>query len=107
MIVYDLKGMLTSAIPVAVDEYLTAQESAELNSGNLVLSDTKSMIFVESFENKDVSIAFMKKFVEESDLKTKFIGEKFDIFVISEDNFDLFYKTKDISSYLNFFDKHY
>ena len=50
---------------------------------------------------------FKRNFDQEVDLKTKFIGEKFDIFVITEDNFDLFYKTKDISSYLNFFEKHY
>jgi len=106
VIVYNIKDNLTTEVPETVDQYLSEKELG-LNTGNLVLSEDKSMIFVDSFKNKRQAYKFMLEFTEEADINSKFKGEKFDIFVITEDNFDLFYKTKDISSYLNFFEKHY
>ena len=107
VVVYNIVGTLTTDVPKAVDEYLSANSFDGLNTGNLVLSDSKSMIFIDSFPGKPGAQAFMTSFNNQIDLDSKFKGQKFDIFVITEDNFDLFYKTKDINSYLNFFDKHY
>ena len=107
VVVYDIKGNLTTDVPIAIDEYLKSKNLNSLKTGNLVLNETKSMIFVDSFEERENAKEFFRTFNEDVDLKEKFKGEKFDVFVITEDNFDLFYKTKDVSSYLNFFEKHY
>ena len=65
------------------------------------------MIFIDSFPGKASALNFMELFSSTSSLKDTFKGEKFDLFVITQDNFDIFYKTKDVGSYLNFFEKNY
>lgn len=107
VIVYNAKGSLTSELPTVVDDYIKQKNLVSLKTGNLVLSESKSMIFIDSFPGKGTAGSFYGKFKNEVQLNEQFKGEKFDIFVITEDNFDIFYKTKDISSYLNFFEKHY
>ncbi|MEM0938537.1 MAG: methyltransferase [Bacteroidota bacterium] len=107
VITYDTKGSLTLDIPKVIDDYLKEKKLINLKTGNLVLSESKSMIFVDAFPGKSTSKSFYDSFIKEVNLKDQFKGEKFCVFVMTEDNFDIFYKTKDISSYLNFFEKHY
>lgn len=107
VVVYESKDDLTTEVPSIIDNYVLRKNLPNLHSGNLVLSESNSMIFVDSFVGKRQAIEFYSNFQKEMKLKEKFKGNKFDIFVITEDNFDLFYKTKDISTYLNFFERNY
>ncbi|MEM8938064.1 MAG: tetratricopeptide repeat protein [Bacteroidota bacterium] len=107
VVIYDTKGSLTLDVPKVVDGYLKEKKLINLKTGNLVLSESKSMVFVDAFPGKSTAKSFYNSFKEKVDLKGQFKGEKFEVFIITEDNFDVFYKTKDISSYLNFFEKYY
>lgn len=72
------------------------------------LLDTKSqMIVVKQMKNKDVAMAYYE---EVSDLESVFdpvedIG--YSIFVIDDKNFPLFYQSKDVGQYENFFAQNY
>ena len=65
------------------------------------------MLLVNDFPGKGSAEGFSKMFKNNISLSDTFKGEKIELFVITEDNFDIFYKTKDVSAYLNFFEKHY
>ena len=78
-----------------------------LKTGNLILSDDKSMLLVNSIPGKSTATNFLNTFNDEADLKNTFKGQKLDVFVITEDNFDIFYQTKDVSAYKAFFEKFY
>ncbi|MEQ9402575.1 MAG: tetratricopeptide repeat protein [Cyclobacteriaceae bacterium] len=107
VLVYEIKNSLTSSIPALVDNFLTENSFSTLNTGNLILDATKSMILVNDFPGKATAKGFKTLFMADSQVKETFKGEKIEVFVITKDNFDIFYKTKDISAYLNFFEKHY
>lgn len=107
VIVYDLKSDMTDKLPPVVDDYLKKKNLSNLRTGNLILSDQKSMLLINVFPGRGTAVNFMKSFNEEVNLSETFKGQKFDVFVITEDNFDIFYQTKDVSAYLTFFDKHY
>ena len=107
IIVYDIDSELTDKLPPVVDSYLSENNLNNLRTGNLILSNTKSMLLISKFPGKGTAEAFMRVFKEEVKPKSKFKGQKIDLFVITDDNFDIFYQTKDISSYLTFFEKHY
>lgn len=107
VIVYDIKQDLIQSLPGVVDDFLTQENFARLKTGNLILSDEKSMLLVNDFPGKGSATSFLQLFESKVLLKDQFKGEKFDVFVITEDNFDIFYKTKDVSAYLNFFEKNY
>ncbi|WP_144017308.1 type IX secretion system periplasmic lipoprotein PorW/SprE [Ekhidna lutea] len=107
VIAYDIKSDMTDKLPPIVDEYLKEKNLTTLKTGNLILSDQKSMLLVNIFPGKGTAISFMKSINQELNLKETFKGQKFDVFVITEDNFDIFYQTKDVSAYLSFFEKHY
>ncbi|MEM6830408.1 MAG: hypothetical protein AAF551_07810, partial [Bacteroidota bacterium] len=64
-------------------------------------------LLVNEFPGKATAEGFSKLFKENVSLSENFKGEKVDVFVITQDNFDIFYRTKDLSAYLNFFEKHY
>ncbi len=107
VLVYTIKASLTSGVPSVVDEFLKENNFSTLKTGNLILDKTKSMILVNDFPGKATAEGFTDMFLQKVSLADKFKGEKIEVFVITEDNFDIFYKTKDVSAYLNFFEKHY
>ena len=107
IIVYNLDSDLSNKLPPLVDEYLEEKNFSNLRTGNLILSDEKSMLLVNIFPGKGTAVNFLTDFNEEINLKDVFKGQMFDLFVITEDNFDIFYQTKDVSAYLAFFEKHY
>ena len=107
ILVYRVKGSLAPKISDLVDTFLSDQNFTSLKTGNLILDQSQSMILVNDFPGKATAISFSKLFLDNKDVTDQFKGEKVDAFVITEDNFDIFYKTKDVSAYLNFFEKHY
>jgi len=107
VVIYPIEGSLSNQVRDEVAAYLESKNLKNLKTGNLTLSEKNAMIFVNSFPGKGTAINFYKSFMSETTLKDKFKGKKFDIFVITDDNFDIFYRTKDIDSYLNFFQKNY
>lgn len=107
VLVYEIKEPLTSKIPALIDDFLQENSFTTLKTGNLILDQSKSMILVNDFPGKGTAEGFVKLFSEKISLSDIFKGEKIEVFVITEDNFEVFYKTKDISAYLNFFEKHY
>ncbi len=107
VIVYDIEEELTSKIPKLVDGFLEKNNFITLQTGNLILNQTKSMVLVNDFPGRGTSVEFANMFNAQVLLEEQVKGSKIDVFVITEDNFDIFYKTKDISAYLNFFEKHY
>ncbi|WP_420576901.1 tetratricopeptide repeat protein [Ekhidna sp.] len=107
VIVYDIKSDMSDKLPSLVTNYLKEKNLSNLKTGNLILSDEKSMLLINIFPGKSTAVNFMNSFKEEINLRDTFKGQKFEVFVITEDNFDIFYRTKDVSAYLTFFEKHY
>lgn len=107
VIVYDIKSDITNKLTPLVDDYLKNNNLNNLKTGNLILSESKSMLLVNVFPGKGTAVNFQQSFEEKMTLKDTFKGIKFDVFVITEDNFDILYRTKDVSAYLTFFEKNY
>ncbi len=107
VVLYDIKQELIQELPKTVDEFLEKNNLSTLKTGNLILSDEKSMLLVNDFTERQNAQEFLSQFTDQVSLKEQFKGERFDIFVITEDNFNIFYKTKDVSAYLNFFENNY
>lgn len=107
IVVYDINSGLIDELTPIVDDYLKSKNLTNLKTGNLILSDDKSMLLVNVFPGKGTATNFLKSFNQEVDIKETFKGSKFDVFVITEDNFDILYRTKDVSAYLTFFEKNY
>ena len=65
------------------------------------------MILVKQFADKATALQFYDKFNgPESPLKDVAGAITYN-FVLTEDNFNIFYRVKDFQSYLIFFNKHY
>lgn len=107
VIVYDIKSDMTTELAPLIDNYLESKNLSNLKTGNLILSEEKSMLLINIFPGKGTISSFQKSFEEEVTLKETFKGSKFDVFAITEDNFDILYRTKDVSAYMTFFEKHY
>ncbi|MEP1923193.1 MAG: methyltransferase [Ekhidna sp.] len=107
IVVYNIDSDIADQLTPLVDNYLSDKNLSNLKTGNLILSDEKSMLLVNVFPGKGTASNFLKSFNQEVDLKETFKGSKFDVFVITEDNFDILYRTKDVSAYLTFFEKNY
>lgn len=104
--------------------YKSSQENAELVTdmitgyfevtnqpnekfGNILLSESHSMLVISDLIDGESAMQFKKDFESKSKPFETLKGEEHFIFVISEENFDKLYKTKDIESYRSFFDKNY
>jgi tetratricopeptide (TPR) repeat protein len=96
----DLKTSVSSLI----DDYLSIQNS-NLITGNMVFDKTYSIAMVTPFSNLEAAQKFRSEI--EVNLLTSAEKEKWINLIMTKENFDIFYKTKDLDSYLTFFDKYY
>ncbi len=106
VVVYANKSGLSESIPSEIDKFIR-DNSFALKTGNLVLDEKNAMVMINEFPGKGSAVKFVQKMASDLTLSETYKGETFYYLAISEDNFDVFYQTKDLDAYLNFFEKNY
>jgi len=108
ILVYSNSDNLSEILPEELENYnVGLLEDNHLTVGNLILDDNKSMVLVTEFPGKSIATAYLYAFIENNNLLISYPNSKFDIFVITKDNFNIFYQTKALDPYLKFFDENY
>jgi len=95
-----------AAATALFDGFLKTQDNS-LKSGNLLLSDEHSMTVVNNIQDKEAAAKLFSAFSALLSNAEAFKGIRYNTFILTEENFDILYKTKDIESYKTFFEKNY
>jgi tetratricopeptide (TPR) repeat protein len=82
-------------------------KDSKLKVSNLILNDTYTLTLVSDLTGLTTAKEYYKSFSEKRDALTELKSYKFSYFVITKDNFDIFYRTKGIDEYTRFFEKNY
>lgn len=103
--VYETDQELSDALPQYF-RTLIPQESA-LKIGNLILDENRSMVLISEFTDRQSAVDFNSEVdIEKPAEKINKTG-KFSNFVITKDNFNILYQTKELDTYLKFYRKNY
>lgn len=79
----------------------------KLNTSHLVLNDELAITFVSDLETKKAAVEYFRSFTENLPTIPDLGNHKFNNFVITKENFDIFYRTKGLNEYIRFFEKNY
>ena len=74
---------------------------------NLILNDEKTITLVTEFADRKAALSYFDKFLAQIATAKPLSSYKFYSFVITKDNFQIFYRTKALDEYLTFFDRNY
>ncbi len=85
----------------------SAFKDLNLRTSNLILNDQYNLTFVADLPGISAAIDYYITFAEKLQDLGALRNHKFDNFVITKDNFDIFYRTKGLDEYLLFFQKNY
>ncbi|WP_085516130.1 type IX secretion system periplasmic lipoprotein PorW/SprE [Marivirga sericea] len=99
-----LSGVLPEEIEAFGEKFFPDQN---LNAGNLVFNDEYSMVLLSEFNQKNAAEAFYKKFNSDLSPLKNFSSLNFSNFIISKDNFQIYYQAKVVDSYTEFFNSNY
>lgn len=78
-----------------------------LKTGSLIFNDDFSLILVNDLPDKQLSQKYYDYFHANIDFIQSNTSFNFNNFVITKDNFDILYRSKDIEGYIEFFDENY
>ncbi|MBX2964771.1 MAG: tetratricopeptide repeat protein [Cyclobacteriaceae bacterium] len=81
--------------------------SAGLKVSNLIFDETHSITFVSGLTGLKDAQQYYRTFIEKQPTLNALKPHKFNTFVITKNNFDIFYRTKGLHEYLQFFEKNY
>lgn len=98
-----------SAVVTSVMEKFNRQNFKDnaLKTSNLTLDERYNITFVSELTRLSSAIEFKITFNEKLAQLTELRNHKFNTFVITKDNFDIFYRTKGLDEYIQFFEKNY
>ena len=90
-------------------ESFNQTEFKELNLkvSTLILNDAYTLTLVSDLPRLSSALEYYRTFTEKQATFTGLKDHKFSSFVITKDNFDIFYRTKGLDEYLQFFQKNY
>lgn len=106
ILVYPPKSSMASTVLEDMDNFIK-ENGLSLKTGNIVLDENNAMILVSEFPTKRTADTFLRLLNESMSPSEKYKGEKIYPLVITKENFEILYETKDLETYLTFFDKFY
>ena len=77
-----------------------------LTASSLIFEKNQAMVLVQEFINKKDALSYYQALQQQGFLDN-YSSEDFSTFVITSENFEIFYQTKDLSGYLSFFNNFY
>ncbi|QSE98344.1 type IX secretion system periplasmic lipoprotein PorW/SprE [Fulvivirga lutea] len=107
VLAYEIKSNLSDPITNAINSFNTSSQFDGLKTSNLILNDEYALILVSDFEDKQEALSYYNSFLKQDPIKEPIRDSKFYKFVITKDNFNIFYQSKEIDTYLSFFTKNY
>jgi tetratricopeptide (TPR) repeat protein len=108
VLVYRNTNKISDKISEAIEIFNKAAfRDRKLSTTNLVFHDDFVLTIVTDFPDRLSSVSYFDKFMAELSTNKTFASHKFDTFVITKNNFDIFYRTKALDEYLTFFDRNY
>lgn len=99
-----LDGVVSGALETFNQKVFPGQG---LKTTNLILNDDYGITFVADLNGKNAAIDYFKSFIENRPTMTGLRTYNLSNFVITKDNFDIFYRTKGLDEYIQFFEKNY
>ena len=92
----------------ALEEFnQTYFKDLKLKTSNVIMSDDYTLTIVAELPRISSALEYVKTFNEKLPTLIELRNHKFHSFVITKDNFDIFYRTKGLDEYLQFFEKNY
>lgn len=108
VLISEKKDAIEGAAAKALEQFNAAQfKDSKLKVSNLILNDVYTLTLVSDLTSLAAARDYYKLFSEKRDAPGGLKNYKFSYFVITKDNFDIFYRTKGIDEYTRFFEKNY
>lgn len=108
ILLYENEKNLADTLIKTIDSFiLDYKEDTDLKATNLRLSDKQSMVYVSQFPNRTAAVQYLRELERSRLIPEKAKNANPKLFVITRDNFQILYDTKDVNSYLQFFTKFY
>ena len=108
VVIFNKASGLANVLPEKLDTISEKNyKDLGLKSANMNLDEEKGMILVNEFKNKQDALGYLQIYSASEDVKNEISDNKVQEFIITKDNFQILYKTKDISSYVSFYEEHY
>lgn len=108
VLVYPNKGGFSEIIPALIGKYIEENHSGlNLKTGNLTLNDETSIVLINKFQTMELALNFYESFIKSDIVLPEGENIKFENFVITEDNFQLYYQARKTEDYLEFFIEKY
>jgi len=108
VLILDVKTTKLNNVKISVADHNTVYHSTQgLTVSTLFLNDKRHMVTVSRFSNQTEGERYVKTFMSNTEL-LKSIENDFPIyFIISTENYPVFYKDKDEQAYLEFYRRYY
>ncbi|HEX6225655.1 MAG TPA: tetratricopeptide repeat protein [Chryseolinea sp.] len=108
LIVYKTEENMSQPATTALTKFNENNfKDLKLKTSNLVLNDMYTLTLVADLPGITTALDYIKTFNEKASTLTEIRNHKFHNFVITKDNFDIFYRTKGLDEYLKFFERNY
>lgn len=108
IVIFNVKNISINQIKIAYSNHNTKYFSPKkLNTNSLFLDDTHEMINIGRFENKNEAQSYLNSIVNSPEITNLLDKTIYYQFVISAENYPVFYKSKDIEKYDKFFKDNY
>ncbi|MDH5367959.1 MAG: tetratricopeptide repeat protein, partial [Cyclobacteriaceae bacterium] len=107
-LIYDASEGLTDRITSIVETFNSTEfKTHNLTTSNLTYNGTQALILVTEFEGIELAIQYFSKFSTSENEIEVLSNSKIHTFVITKDNFGIFYQNKGLEEYNSFFNKNY
>jgi len=108
VIVYQQADKLGDKISSVLENFnVQSFGDLKLLTSSLILNDQYAIAMVSELPRISYALEYYKTFTEKLPEFTVLQDHKFYTFVITKDNFDIFYRTKGLDEYIKFFEKNY
>jgi tetratricopeptide (TPR) repeat protein len=108
VIVHRFPDNASASVAAAVEKFNAEfYRSKKFETTNLILNDQYALTFVSNLASKEEAVEYFNRFKGAMANTKPFSTLNFHNFVITKDNFNIFYRNKALDEYLSFFDRHY
>src|SRR5690606_37239296 len=108
VVVYKAEENMSLGASNALTKFNNANfQDLKLTTSNLTLNEMYMITLVSDLPGITTALDYLKTFNEKVNTLSEFRNHKFHNFVITKDNFDIFYRTKGLNEYIKFFEKNY